>query len=324
MFPPSLQAGAEKRSPGGTGKSGHESKALAGGMRPNYSDFVFFAMLVAWDAINQVSQSVDFTRCPSPTVGLGGQAAGGFAEERGTMQLLELTLDDPYQNIALDEALLEANEQGQAGAEVLRLWHPDQRLVVVGRSSSLSREVNLDYCEREQIPVVRRCSGGASIVTGKGCLMYAVLLSYRKRPHLRMLEQAHRFVMSTIQAAIGSLGIQVEFQGTSDLTINNRKFSGNALRCKKDWLLYHGTLLYDMNLDWISACLGQPARQPDYRADRTHAEFVGQIPVSGNDLCRALIQQWGAREPLEAWPRGLTKSLADEKYACSQWNQKVE
>ncbi|MCH2182662.1 MAG: lipoate--protein ligase family protein, partial [Mariniblastus sp.] len=231
------------------------------------------------------------------------------------MQLLELTLDDPYQNIALDEALLETNERGEADCEVLRLWHPSEPLVVMGRSSSLSREVNLDYCQREQIPVIRRCSGGATIVTGPGCLMYAVLLSYRKRPELRMLEQAHRFVMSTIQAAIGSLGVSVEFQGTSDLTMDNRKFSGNALRCKKDWLLYHGTLLYGMNLEWITDCLGQPERQPDYRADRSHAEFVGQIPVSVDDLSHALVQQWDTHEPLDDWPRELTASLAASKYS---------
>jgi len=239
------------------------------------------------------------------------------------MQLLQLTLDDPYQNIALDEALLESHERGEADVEVLRLWQPSDPLVVMGRSSSLSREVNLEYCRREQVPVIRRCSGGASIVTGKGCLMYAVLLSYRKRPQLRMLEQVHQFVMSTIQAAIGSLGVQVEFQGTSDLTLNNRKFSGNALRCKKDWLLYHGTLLCSMDLDWITRCLGEPVRQPDYRADRSHAEFVGQIPVAVEELSRALIAQWGAHERLETWPRELTASLAAEKYSRPEWNQKV-
>ena len=137
--------------------------------------------------------------------------------------------------------------------------------------------------------------------------MYAVLLSYRKRPQLRMLEQVHQFVMSTIQTAIGSLGVEVEFQGTSDLTINNRKFSGNALRCKKDWLLYHGTLLCSMNLDWIARCLGEPVRQPDYRAERSHADFVGQIPVAVEELARALVAQWGAHERLATWPI-LTRS----------------
>lgn len=239
------------------------------------------------------------------------------------MQLLELTLGNPYENVALDEALLETAEQNGVGQEILRLWHPQEPLVVLGRSSSISAEVNLDYCQQEQIPVIRRCTGGASIVAGQGCLMYAVLLSYQKRPQLRILEQAHQFVMSHIQGAIGSLGISAEFQGTCDLTVNNRKISGNALRCKKDWLIYHGTVLYDMNLELISRCLGAPARQPAYRAGRSHTEFVGQVSASAKDLSLALIETWGAHEPMNHWPQELTTSLATEKYSRKQWNHRV-
>ena len=81
-----------------------------------------------------------------------------------------------------------------------------------------------------------------------------------------MLEQAHQFVVGKVQQAIQSLGIETRFQGTCDLTIGDQKVSGNALRCKKDWFLYHGTLLCDgMDLELITDCLGSPKRQPDYR-----------------------------------------------------------
>ena len=240
------------------------------------------------------------------------------------MQLLELTLDDPCQNIALDEALLEAAEQERLGTEVLRLWHPMAPLVVLGRSSSIGSEVNVDYCDQHQIPVIRRCSGGASIVCAPGCLMYAVLLSYEKHPELRMLEQAHRFVMSRIQGALDSLAIESDYQGTCDLTVDNRKFSGNALRCKKNWLIYHGTLLFGMDLNLIFNCLDTPDRQPAYRNGRSHEDFVGQIPVSMTDLSQALINAWQARSPLLDWPQELTHSLVSEKYSKRQWNHKVK
>ena len=64
------------------------------------------------------------------------------------MQLLELTLDNPYENIALDEALLETAEQNGVASEMLRLWYPREPLVVMGRSSSISAEVNLEYCQQ--------------------------------------------------------------------------------------------------------------------------------------------------------------------------------
>ena len=65
-------------------------------------------------------------------------------------------------------------------------------MVVVGRSSQFRVEVRVDACRELGIPVLRRPSGGAAIVAGPGCLMYALVLSYQIRPQLRVLSEAHR------------------------------------------------------------------------------------------------------------------------------------
>jgi lipoate-protein ligase A len=253
------------------------------------------------------------------------------------MQALQLTLDDSAGNIALDEALLEQaehfgdrdqrgdivpNEAGTA-PEVFRLWEPRKTIVVLGRSSPLEREVNLEYCERNNIDIVRRCSGGATIVTGPGCLMYAVLLDYRKREPLRMLENAHHFVMEQTRLAIAKIGINVTMQGTSDLTLGDRKFSGNSLRCKRNWLVYHGTILCDFDTADISKCLGTPIRQPEYRLGRTHDEFLTTLPCRVEDLRPALLEQWGANSEMADWPEQLTRKLVDDKYSRDEWTYKV-
>src|SRR6187200_1117199 len=103
------------------------------------------------------------------------------------MKLLELTLPTPEENLALDEALLEEAEAGKAADEVLRLWEMPEKVVVVGRSSQVGEEVNLEAVAEAQVPVLRRCSGGAAIVAGPGCLMYSVVLRYEGREHLRLL-----------------------------------------------------------------------------------------------------------------------------------------
>jgi lipoate-protein ligase A len=239
------------------------------------------------------------------------------------MKRLELTLDSPAANLALDEALLETAEADPNFPEVLRIWEPVLPLVVLGRSSPVERETNLEFCRQQKINVLRRCSGGQSIVTGPGCLMYAVLLDYRKRPELRMLETAHQFVMTQVQQAIKRLDLDVQMEGTSDLTYQGRKFSGNSLRCKKNWLIYHGTLLCDFDLDLIANCLGTPIREPDYRQNRTHLEFLTQLPVTKTQLRNALIEQWDAAEPLENWPQQMTRQLAVDKYESDTWTFKV-
>jgi lipoate-protein ligase A len=49
------------------------------------------------------------------------------------MKLLDLTLPTPAENLALDEALLDAAEAGELPDEVLRLWEFPQAVVVIGR-----------------------------------------------------------------------------------------------------------------------------------------------------------------------------------------------
>lgn len=239
------------------------------------------------------------------------------------MKLLRLTHESAAANLALDEALLESAEASANYPEVLRIWEPKHPLLVLGRSSPIEQEANLSYCRSHNIEVFRRCSGGQSIVTGPGCLMYAVLLDYRQRPELRMLDQAHRFVMNQMRNSVASLGIDVEMQGTSDLTHQGRKFSGNALRCKRNWFIYHGTMICDFDIDVIADCLGNPIRQPDYRKNRSHRDFLTQLPTTVSHLGQAIIDQWNATTTLDDWPEEISRRMAAEKYSNHEWTYRV-
>jgi len=236
------------------------------------------------------------------------------------MQLLDLTLPTAAENLALDEALLEEAESAARAVETLRFWEPAEPLVVVGRSSHIASEVRVDACRNLGIPVLRRISGGAAVVTGPGCLMYAVILERRLHGELRMIDRAHRFVLGTLAAAMKGLVPGVRCHGISDLAIDGRKFSGNSLRCRRNYLLYHGTLLYEFPLELIEQCLAMPPRQPAYRAGRTHAAFVTNLPLPAAAIRRAIAAAWNAGDPLDDWPRELTSRLAAEKYRQPSWN----
>jgi len=258
------------------------------------------------------------------------------------MQHLDLTLSQPAENLALDEALLDAAESGDGPDEIVRLWESPKPAVVVGRSSRLSLEVNLDECQRQGVPVLRRSSGGATIVAGPGCLMYAVVLSYTRRPHLRPLDQAHGFVLGQLAEAIGKRLPGVRRAGTSDLVlvddaaaaddqqgncvgnVTARKFSGNSLRCKRTHMLYHGTLLYDFPLRSIGAYLLSPPRQPDYRDRRTHAKFVSNVPLDRAALASAVLDAFDAHEATEAWPEQRVTELVTTCYGRDQWTTQFE
>lgn len=238
------------------------------------------------------------------------------------MQLLDLTLDSPAENLALDEALLEEAEQAGQPREALRLWESPEMMVVAGSSTHVADEVNVDACRRLRVPVLRRPSGGAPIVAGPGCLMYAVVLSYELRPELRMIDRAHRFVLETIAASLRKTLPGVVRAGISDLALGERKFSGNSMRCKRGHLLYHGTLLYNFPLERIGELLKMPARQPDYRQRRSHSEFVMNLRLDAQSLKQLLVPAFAANEKCTNWPQALTTKLVADKYSRAEWNDR--
>ncbi len=263
------------------------------------------------------------------------------------IQNLLLTLKTAAANLALDEALLEAAEVGACPGPlsssspepssfqgVLRLWEPKHYFVVLGRSSQPRQEVSLAVCARDGIPLLRRHSGGATIVAGPGCLMYAVVLKHgfhgdgadpaRQFQSLPDIQATHQFVLGRMAQALSPVAPRIVRTGISDLAIPGahspgsetrlRKFSGNSLRCKRTHLLYHGTLLYNFDLARISRWLKMPPRHPEYRSARSHEQFLTNLPVSRDSMIQALLRGWRANQPLEDWPREQTARLAREKY----------
>jgi len=241
------------------------------------------------------------------------------------MQRLLLTLPTPEANLALDEALLDRAEATDPEAECLRVWESPMPIVVVGRSSRVGQEVNQQACSDRGIPVLRRSSGGAAIVAGPGCLMYAVVLSYKLRPQLRDIRQAHEFVLGKLVESLHPYVPSARLGGTSDLVMGNedsaaKKFSGNSLRAKRTHFVYHGTLLYEFDLSLIGACLRMPPRQPDYRQSRSHTDFVANLPLSRGMLEHLIMSAWPTTEESTDWPRDRVDQLVETRFSRDEWN----
>ena len=144
------------------------------------------------------------------------------------MLILNLTLDSPAENLALDEALLQAAEDDLGPGEVLRLWEPRQTFVVLGSSSRWKEETNIAACSADGVPILRRPSGGAAIVTGLGCLMYAIVLSYERHPRLQAIDEAHQHVLGRLAESIGRHVPGVRQAGISDLCLAIASSRGTA------------------------------------------------------------------------------------------------
>jgi len=238
------------------------------------------------------------------------------------MKFCDLTLSSPAENLACDEALLDQAEEG-LGEEVLRVWEPTQSFVVLGYANKISTEVNLPFCERNGIPVLRRCTGGGAVLQGPGCLNYSLVLRAEHSWPVGNIPAANSFILDRHRSVIEALaGTGVERQGQSDLTIGGLKFSGNAQRRKRRFLLFHGTFLLHADIGLIQKALPMPSRQPGYRANRSHSEFLVNLTITPRQLKGALAQIWDATEPLTRVPSAQTTLLAQTKYSSHEWNFK--
>ena len=239
------------------------------------------------------------------------------------MQYANATFETPAENIAGDEALLDLCEAGSMD-EVLRFWESSTPFVVVGYGNHVDLEVNRSACEKDGVPILRRCSGGGVVMQGTGCLNYSLVLRIDRHGELAGITSANCWIMKRNAAVLSKvLDKEVSVEGYTDLAVNGLKFSGNAQRRKRTHLLFHGTFLLDgFDLDLLSRYLKHPSREPEYRDTRTHEDFVTKLSLNAEQVSSALRHEWGASKVLKSVPEEPLRTLVATRYSRPEWNFK--
>jgi lipoate-protein ligase A len=189
----------------------------------------------------------------------------------------------------------------------------------------VATEVKVPFCRQSGLPILRRCSGGGTVLQGRGCLNYALILRIDESGPLRSITSTNRFVLERHRAILeGLLQAPVRIRGHTDLALGGLKFSGNSQRRKRPALLFHGTFLIGFDLALIERALLMPSKQPDYRANRSHSDFLVNLPVSAQEVKLALRRGWQAGTPLSEVPLERIRKLAREKYATPEWTWRFD
>lgn len=237
------------------------------------------------------------------------------------MRLIALSLADPAENLALDEALLDSAEQGDAGL-TLRIWESPVPFVVLGVGQMIAREAHLAHCEAGGVPVLRRCSAGGCVLQGPGCLNYVIAAPLAGWPELGHLHASYEIILGRIATALAARGVPAQQAGISDLAVDGGKISGNAQRRRRRAILHHGTLLYRPDYDAMARYLLEPEDRPGYRGARTHRDFVCAIPLDASAIQEAIREAFDAAGPAQApTPAELAaaRTLAENKYRAREW-----
>jgi lipoate-protein ligase A len=163
------------------------------------------------------------------------------------------------------------------------------------------------------------------VVVGPGTLNLAVVLSNDAAPGLEAVDVAQRFVLERLAEALRVWVPGIAVRGHGDLALGQRKFAGSAQRRLRRHFLVHATILYAFPLDRIARYLNLPRRQPEYRAGRSHQEFLINLDLPRAALVAAVRSAWSIGEPpgeAAAIPDDLVRRLVATKYADPAWTER--
>jgi len=238
------------------------------------------------------------------------------------MKLIDHSCASIEEDLALDELMLARAESGDRG-ETLRFWSREEYSVVLGRAGRTAVDCDTGACERDGVRILRRISGGGTVLQGPGCLNYSAVLSYSRDKDMRDINGSYRGILGRVAEAFAGRGLGVEFFPVCDLALDGKKISGNAQARKKDHFLHHGTFLVDLDIEKVSLYLKHPGAEPAYRKGRRHKDFLANIPLSRDDIMELVMEVFEPSGTIPGLASGELEELgrlAREKYSLKDWN----
>ncbi|MBL7906748.1 MAG: lipoate--protein ligase [Bacteroidales bacterium] len=228
---------------------------------------------------------------------------------------------DPYFNLAAEEYVLK-----NFNRDCFMLWR-NEPSIIVGKHQNTLAEINTEYVKQNNIRVVRRLSGGGAVFHDLGNLNFTFTASGEHH----QLVDFRKFTLPVLEV-LKSLGIEAKFEGRNDLTIDGRKFSGNAEHVYKNRVLHHGTLLFSAMMNDLSSALQvDPAKFEDkaVKSVRSRVTNISEhlksplTVIEFRDLILKHVMDSNTGAELYSFSESdktAISRLADEKYKTWEWN----
>lgn len=224
---------------------------------------------------------------------------------------------DPYENLAREEYFLSHLQPGEC---LLYLWQ-NQNTVVIGKNQNCWKECHVTKLEQEGGHLARRLSGGGAVYHDLGNLNFTFLC----RPEDYNVDRQTSVVLKAVQ----SLGIAAEKTGRNDLTVNGRKFSGNAYYESRQGCYQHGTLLLAADGEKMSAYLNVSREKLAAKSVASVRARVCNLTeylpdLTPQQMCQALLQAFGCSygTPTPLDPGRLDQNAVEklvQKYKSPAW-----
>ena len=159
------------------------------------------------------------------------------------------------------------------------VWQPEEPVIVLGQSNSIESSLYSDAVAKDGLRVTKRPTGGETVILTPATIAFTVA---KRFPVMIPFRDYFRMVNSAVVAGLEELGVsRLGSRGISDITIGDRKILGSSMRKVHDKLVYHAVLNIGEDPEIFGRYLRHPRREPDYRAGRSHREFVTSMAGEG-------------------------------------------
>ena len=186
---------------------------------------------------------------------------------------------NPYLNLAVEEYLLETVKSNQL---ILYLWQ-NERTVVIGKNQNAWKECRFQELEADGGHLARRLSGGGAVFHDLGNLNFTFLMPSSDYDLSKQ--------MSVILEAVRSLGIDAQKSGRNDVTVDGKKFSGNAFCQKGTNSYHHGTLMLRVDTQKVARYLNVSEKKLRSKGVSSVTSRVCNLCDFIPDLTREQMQQ---------------------------------
>ena len=242
-------------------------------------------------------------------------------------RLIPLETNSAAMNMALDEACAHEVVRGNV-SPTIRFYRWKPSAVSIGYFQSLEQEVDVKECEKQDVDVVRRRTGGGAVYHDyAGEITYSVIAPEKMFP--ANIVESYKHVAEWIISGLSTLNVKAEFVPINDLVVSGKKISGNAQTRRNGILQMHGTILCDVDVDKMFSLLRVPDEKMKGKTIATVKERVTSLKQHGavdyTAIYHALREGFSnEKEIMEGkWTKEEKENariLADEKYSAEKWN----
>lgn len=228
---------------------------------------------------------------------------------------------DPYFNIAAEEYFFRNFEEN------IVFLYINSPSVIIGKHQNVYEEVNLRHIKENNIPLIRRISGGGSVFHDMGNLNFTFISNKREGSQINFREQT-----KPVMAFLEKYGLEPKLGDKNEIRLGDWKFSGNAEHVFKNRVMHHGTLLFSSHLDKMGAALKPGTGKyisRSVKSNRTNVGLLSPYLPELKDVCAlkdALGEflkesSFGTKNyNLNIEDSAEIKKLLQEKYTSDKWN----